>query len=545
MSKEPLLVVRNLRVLARSGRGAIVKGIDFALEEGECLALVGESGAGKSVAMKGVCGLLPPCLRAEGEVLINGREMLHLGYSRPDRGSGIFYLSQQPLTAFHPHLTLGAELRATLGRARRSIPRSEADARIKAELESLGIEDPAGFLRRHPNELSGGMLQRAMAAAALLLEPRLIVADEPTSALDAVSRREMFERLSELRRRTRAALVVVTHDLDFAAAIADRFIVMQAGEIVERGGNELLARPRHPLTKEFVRMRRLMQDAFEAALEGRAPSSRPGAPLLEVKHVSKSYRSARHAPFFGANRQAVLQDVDFVIRAGETVGLVGASGAGKSTLARLLLGFEHPDSGEIRMEGERLERWIASHPGSVSFVAQNCADALDPAWTIEQSLLEPVRLAIERADPDRRPALLALLSRPALIEALERMRLPAEVLERRPHQLSGGELQRAAILRAMMVPPKLLVFDEALSSLDAHAQGEVLEILRSIPKGNSAWLFISHDLKAVTAISSRVLFLEEGRVAESLETNRLCEARSAAARRFMEAASGLRRSDNA
>lgn len=548
--------VRGLRVMPRgAGSRLILRGIDFDVHAGECLAVIGESGAGKSTALKAVCGLLPPCLRAEGEVRLHGEEVLHLGYRRRDRGRRILYLSQQPMTAFDPLVRLGRQLEETLRAHRPVLSRRDARSEIASALASLRFADPEAALERYPCELSGGMLQRMMTAAALLLKPEIVVADEPTSALDVLSVREVRRSLERIRAETHASLVIVTHDLGFAESLADRFIVMKAGEIVEAGGPKVLAAPKTPYVQHLAGMRRKMEAALAKSLEAKpaAEGSASGAsataealeasaasaaepPLLLAKGLVKRYAAPRQ-PLFGPRRlSTVLEGAALSLRPGEAVGLVGPSGAGKSTLARLLLGLEAPDAGTLLASGEPLVRWRAAHPGAASLISQNYAESADPAWTVDEIVAEPIRLAMRRAAPEKRAALTGELSRAALAKRLADVGLPEAMLDRRPHELSGGELQRICIARALAASPQLVVFDEALSSLDASVQGEIIELLQKMPRHDAAWLFISHDLRAVAALCTRVLFLSNGRIVESADAKRLGAVKTPEARVLVEAA---------
>lgn len=550
MTEAAALEVRGLRVMPRGAEShLILRGIDFDVRRGECLAVIGESGAGKSTALKAVCGLLPPCLRAEGEVRLHGEEVLRLGYRRRDRGRRLLYLSQQPMTAFDPLMRLGRQLEETLLVQRPELSRREARACISEALAALRFADPEAALERYPCELSGGMLQRAMTAAALLLRPEIVVADEPTSALDVLSISEIRRSLLRIRKETAASLVIVTHDLGFAQSLADRFIVMKAGEIVEAGGADVLSNPKTPYVQHLCSMRRRMDEALKQSLEPNASDAAPAAadndkpvpPLLAAQGLVKRYAAPRRRLFEAKRFSTVLEGAQLTLARGEAVGLVGPSGAGKSTLARLLLGLEAPDCGSILMDGEPLLCWREAHPGAMSLISQNYAQSADPAWTVDEIVAEPIRLAMKHAaaSPRERATLAQRLTRQSLVAALAAVGLPEAMLARRPHELSGGELQRVCIARALAASPQLIVFDEALSSLDASVQGEIIELLQRMPKTKAAWLFISHDLRAVASLCTRVLFLSEGRIVESADAKRLGSVKTPQARALVEAASSF------
>lgn len=515
-----LLRVRGLEVRDAAGR-AIVRGINLDVRRGECLALVGESGAGKSLTLRALAGLLPRGFTALGEIDFEGRSLMKPGAWAGVRGRRILYMAQQAMTAFDPLVRIGVQLAET---ARAAGLKDEEGAAVRRALESVGLADADRILRAYPCELSGGMLQRVTAACALLLKPDVILADEPTSALDAVNVRNVLESLEEVRRATGAALVLVTHDLGLAAVAAERFAIIRAGEIVETGGRALLDRPGHPYTQRLVRAWHRAGAVLERALSSEAqpafrsparPASRVSSPLLSLRGVVKTYRIGS---FLHRRGHEVLRGVDLDVHPGEVVGLVGASGEGKSTLARLVLGLEVPTEGRIHFGNRERSRPRA---GEVSVVFQNYLDSADPAWCVRDVIEEPARIAGRQTDA---------------VELLRRVGLSAEFASRRPHQLSGGELQRIAIARAMAAEPSLIVFDEALSSLDASVQDEIMTLLEDLKPAHAGWLFISHDLKAVARLCDRVAVLSEGRIAEVMDAARMGRPASEAGRRLIAAA---------
>ena len=258
-----LIEVKNLKIVPRANpRYAILKGIDFEVKAGESLALLGESGAGKSLALQAVCGLLPPCLAAFGSVKVHSSEVLPLGYNRSDRGKSILYLSQQPTTAFDPLTKVGPQLIETIITHFPSLTKEAARKTICETLNTLRIADPNFVLKHYPHELSGGMLQRAMIACALILKPEIVVADEPTSALDALSVQEVLQGLNRIRKETAATLIVVTHHLSVAQTLADRIIVMKDGQIVESGLTNIADCPQTPYFRHLVEMREELSSTF-------------------------------------------------------------------------------------------------------------------------------------------------------------------------------------------------------------------------------------------------------------------------------------------
>lgn len=544
-TESSVLEVRGLKVGPRGADGTwILKGIDFEVRRSESLAIIGESGAGKSLAVKTVCGLLPENLCAEGSVRVH-RKLVRINSPQAKLlGRQLLYLSQQPMSAFDPLSRLGKQIEETLKVHFPNEPIVERKKRIDEIFRFLRFENPAAVLSRFPSELSGGMLQRAMTAIAILLKPEAVIADEPTSALDVLSVREVLKILKTIQEQTGAALIVITHDLAFAEALAHRFIVMKSGRIVEAGGPEILQTPRHPYFKHLVQMRHSMKARLAATLQ-RVESASSEAPtfpqkalprLLEVRHLQKSYRKTCSSFFSRPQSISVLADVDLDIQSGETVALIGASGEGKSTLSRLLLGLEKPDSGTIRINGMSLEQWQRLNPGAMSVVSQNYEDSADPTWTVAGILAEPLKVKLLSAETSEAKNIRAKLTDTYFEQCLSRVGLGNDKLHRHPHELSGGELQRVCIARALISDPRFVVFDEALSSLDAAVQGEILELLLQLRTKDSSWLFISHDLKAVAALCDRVLFLHGGRIVESISADKLAEVSTPTAKELLGAA---------
>ena len=505
-----LIEVRNLKIVPRANpRYAILKGVDFEVKAGESLALLGESGAGKSLALQAVCGLLPPCLAAFGSVKLHGSEVLPLGYSRSDRGKSILYLSQQPTTAFDPLTKVGPQLIETIITHFPSLTKEAARKTICETLSSLRIADPNFVLSHYPHELSGGMLQRAMVACALILKPEIVVADEPTSALDALSVQEVLQGLNRIRKETAATLIVITHHLSVAQALADRIIVMKDGQIVESGLANIANQPQTPYFRHLVEMREELSSTFKklqlsTGLIGESGENNfqnvSNNRLIEVHRLCKAYPAHRRLFSSQTKFHSVLNGVDLQINRAEIVGLAGASGVGKTTLARLLLGLEKAEKGSISIEGENLFSWRKKHRASMSVIFQNYTQSVDPSWTVREILSEPVELKCQNLSGDERTYFEEKLKEKSLRDALQSV---------------------------------------GLSSLDASIQGEIVKLLKKLPKRDSAWLFISHDLKALTALCDRILFLHDGQIVESIAKQDLFKAKHPIVRQMIEAAQWL------
>lgn len=508
---SPLWQVEGLTAVAPCGRH-LTDGTAFAVAPGEILALVGPSGAGKSVMLQAALGLASPRVRIEcrsrwsGDVLCD-KTLIAL------RGRGVLYLPQQAMTAFDPLIRIGRQVEETLRENKVSFPTKRAMREaVLAAFAALSLRHPERVFESFPTNLSGGMLQRVELAIASLLKPQLIVADEPTSALDPISSREVFVELTVLRERLGTSLIIVTHDLGAALSVADRILVADQGRIVESGPRSAFLHPASTAGRRLFLASRALA-APEGEPSHRTPEASPdaeGAPFLCVKNAAKRYARAPGmlSKWFSRAAASVdagpLRSVSFSIKKGECVGLAGLSGAGKSTLARLLLGLEAPDSGSIEIEGEPLSAWRRRRPGAMSIVMQNYAGAVNPHWTIGAVIAEGMTLAGKTPDPK------------AVARELERVGLPADFALRHPHELSGGELQRVSIARALAADPQFVVFDEPLSSLDVISAAEIVALLESLRTPESTWLFITHDISRMAGLADRILFLDEGRAAAVL-----------------------------
>ena len=496
----------------------LVRDVHFRLEPGTCLGVVGESGSGKSLTCLALLGLAPPSLRVSGSVRFDGIDLLRAGREtvRGIRGKRIAMIVQQPMTAFDPLYSMGAQLLETLRATTPFFSEKESMGRIVAALEMMHIHNPLDVLKKYPYQLSGGMLQRCMIAVALLQRPDIIIADEPTTALDSMNQREVVAQFRWIREEFGTSLIFVSHDLGVVHQLAQEVLVMKDGVGVEYGGIGAVLRSTaslYPLSRghEIHIVQSLREgDAVSVAYRE--------TPLLEVRNVFKSYPVP--GGFWKKKRQPILRGVNLTLSEGSSVGLIGESGEGKSTLGRLILGLEQPDSGQIILEGLPVKVWSKEHPGQMSVVFQDYTSSANPRFTVEELIREP--LDILRLDTSC-----------AIPELLERVGLPKTLRSRYPHELSGGQLQRVCIARAIATKPRFIVFDEAISSLDVSVQAQVLELLLEL-KGDMTYLFIAHDVQAVTYLCDRILFLHEGAIVESLEKKHLARASSVYAQRLLQ-----------
>ncbi|WP_119696150.1 ABC transporter ATP-binding protein [Microbacterium halotolerans] len=505
---QPLLSVRNLQVSFDTPAGpfSAVRDVSFDVAPGETVAIVGESGSGKSTVAASINRLLAAngsvsggSIRFEARELtaLSEREMIAL------RGAGIGLVPQDPMSNLNPVHTVGAQILEALSVHGRG---ADGRARVLELLERVGIPDPEQRYQQYPHEFSGGMRQRVLIAMGLACEPRLLIADEPTSALDVTVQRRILDTMTELTDRTGTAVVLITHDLALAAERADRVLVMYRGELVEQGpAGSILEHPQHEYTRRLVSAAPSLATEPLVAEPDEEPS---GEALVTVSGVGRRYAlrgRARGQEFWAA------RDVSFRIPRGRTVSIVGESGSGKSTTAKILLGLETPSEGTIEIGGSDLAslrgRRLLAMRRRVQPVFQNPFASLDPRYTVAESITEPLR--VHRVG-DRRSR------RARALELLEHVALPAEVLDRLPHELSGGQRQRVAIARAIALEPELVVLDEAVSALDVLVQAQILDLLVDLQQRlGLSYLFISHDLAVVQMISHEVHVMQRGRVVES------------------------------
>jgi peptide/nickel transport system ATP-binding protein len=478
-SAETALRLTNLQVHI-DGR-MLVNGVSLSVAPGEVLALVGESGAGKSLTARALLGLVGAGARvASDELLVAGVNATAFTERqwRKLRGAQIALVSQDALVSLDPLRRIEAEVAEPLVLHGERMPRAARRARVKDLLEDVAMPEPERRARQYPHELSGGLRQRALIASALAGDPAVIVADEPTTALDATVQARVLALLRSIADRG-VAIVFISHDLAAVAHLSDRIAVMQAGRIVEEGSAaEVLGAPQHPHTALLVAA------AQHRPATPREPSSDQ---LLRVDAVTKSFD------------RPVVRNVSLTLARGRTLAVVGESGSGKTTLARMIIGVESPDSGTITALG------AAQRSRAIQYVHQNPLGAFDPRWTVGRSLREA--LAAGGTPRAARTAAAAAL--------LNEVNLDSGLLARRPSELSGGQRQRAAIARALAASPEILVLDEPVSALDPSVREKVLALLARLQRERDlGMIFISHDLHVVAAIADDVAVMQDGVVVE-------------------------------
>jgi len=513
------LRVTNLRVgFAKGGHERrVVHGLSFELAAGECVAIVGESGSGKSVSARTLVGLTGAGATVEADELSLDDEDLR-GFTDRDwrrvRGSKVGFVLQDALVSLDPLRPVGKEIGEAL-RLHGWGDRASRRAKVLELLDSVGVPSAANRARQRPDELSGGLRQRALIASALALDPGVVVADEPTTALDVTVQAQVLDLLEETKRRGKA-IILISHDLSVVARLADRILVMQGGHIVEDGpAQQVLTAPRHEYTRSLIaavpgthtRGRLLgsqVPPVVSVPPRPATPEAEYAGPLLEATDLVKRFRSPD-----GSVHTAVDQ-VSFTLERGETLGVVGESGSGKSTTARIALALTEADGGSVRLLGQEWtslpERRRRRLRREISVVYQDPLSSFDPRWDVQRILED----AISSTDLPSRAA-----RRERVAELLALVGLTPAVLGRSPLTLSGGQRQRVAIARALAPWPSVVVLDEAVSSLDVSMQAQILDLLVTLQAElGLSYLFISHDLGVISHLADRVLVMKDGVVVE-------------------------------
>ncbi|WP_416414786.1 ABC transporter ATP-binding protein [Pantoea sp. App145] len=510
MTKQHYEVLHVDRLSVSTAQGVpILQDISFRIHAGETLCLVGESGSGKSVTSLATLGLLPKgALKVtDGRILLDGEDVLQVSSSRQKalRGSHMAMIFQEPMTALNPVLTVGRQIDEVL-QTHTGLGAAERHARVMDALSQVHLPDITRIYGAYPHQLSGGQRQRIMIAMALVLEPRLLIADEPTTALDVTTQQQILKLIRELQQKHGTAVLFITHDMGVVVDIADRVCVMRQGNIVESGGVEqVLSQPREDYTKALL-----------AAVPGLAPRPVRKAispqVVLDVVELGKIYRAKGGLlSWFGKRRAGTraLDDVTFSLKRGRTLGIVGESGSGKSTMARCVMRLLTPDEGAIRITGNDISELspagLKPHRKRIQMIFQDPNRSLNPRISIGKSLVEgPMNHGVSFAEAWARGQ-----------ELLELVGLPADAIERFPHQFSGGQRQRIAIARALAMEPDVIVADEAVSALDVSVQAQVLQLLDDIQRRlGVAILFITHDLRVAAQLCDDVLVMQHGKVIE-------------------------------
>ncbi|AUA16442.1 Glutathione import ATP-binding protein GsiA [Streptomyces malaysiensis subsp. malaysiensis] len=515
----PVLAVEDLSVGYQLGHSTktAVRNISFELEPGQVLALVGESGSGKSTIGHAILGLLPANGRLlGGSVRYQGRTISDLpsGQLRELRGRAISLIPQDPTVSLDPVRRVGPQVEDVL-RLHTGLDSEARRKRVHELFALVGFDDVERRSRQFPHELSGGMRQRVLIAAAVAAEPDVIVADEPTSGLDATVQAQVLDLIDDLRRRGGTSVVLITHDLGVAADRSDLVGVVRDGRLAELAPTGVFVQnPRDEYSRHLLDNvpSRLSFTRDRDRDSGTAPED-PG-PAVEVRHLSKHYGG-----------HAAVDDISFTVTRGQTFSIVGESGSGKSTTARILTGLTRATAGRVSLLGTEVgtldTKAFRPLRRDVQIVFQNPYASFDPRFDVLSVVEEPLRSFQPAGSARRRRQ----ENRDRVVAALEAASLSASFLHRHPRELSGGQRQRVAIARALVLEPKVVVLDEPISALDVSVQAQILDLLvRLQSELGLTYVFISHDLAVVRAISDRVAVMRRGGIVEQGETAQVFES---------------------
>jgi len=514
---QPLLEIDRLKIEARNDNGGllpIVNGISFNVRSGEVVALIGESGSGKTTIALSVLGYTKPGLEfTGGEVRLDGRDIISMPPEEKQqlRGKRVAYLAQSAAAAFNPALTIGEQVTESVV-LHGQMSQDEANQRAESLYRALELPDPERLGRRYPHQVSGGQLQRLMAAMALCGKPDLLILDEPTTALDVTTQIEVLKAFKAVIKQEGTAAIYVTHDLSVVAQIADHIVVLYAGDIQEQGTVEkIINRPGQDYTRRLMAAVRPTPEAGQG--DEISKKHQRDVPALEVRNISAGY--GRRGD--GTPSVMVLRDVNVAIESGHTVGVIGESGCGKSTLARVMSGLLPASEGEVLLDGEPLQPGLKNRSRSqlqkVQFVFQMADTALNPRQRIDHIIGRPLEFYFGLKGKERRKR---------IDELLHLVELPREFASRYPEELSGGQKQRLNLARALAASPKVLLCDEIISALDSIVGANVIELLKRLRRQTGvSFVFISHDLSTVASFADEIVVLYAGRVVEQGPTDRV------------------------
>lgn len=539
--QKPLLTVENLQVSFKENKDwkAIVQGVSFDLYANQILGIVGESGSGKSVSSLALMRLLPAHQsKIEGRIEFEGVDLTTYDEDeyRRVRGNKMAMIFQEPMSALNPSMRCGFQVEEML-RLHTPLRGATLKQRVIELFEQVKLPAPAEAYRKYPHQLSGGQKQRVVIAMAIACKPALLIADEPTTALDVTVQKEIILLLKELQAETQMAMIFISHDLGLVSSIADEVMVMYQGKVVEKGSTgAVFNQPQQRYTQALIaarpssaiRLKRLptIQDFVENKIpediitpEERQRTHRKlyaQQPLLTVRDVVKDYIS--NVGLWSKRSFRALDQINFEVYEGETLGLVGESGCGKSTLGNAILQLDPASSGTIFYQGKDITQLkgkaLRALRKDIQIIFQDPFSSLNPKLTVGQAIMEPMIVHGLFGNKKKK--------KQKVLELLQQVGLPAEAFDRYPHEFSGGQRQRIGIARTIAVHPKLIICDESVSALDISVQAQVLNLLNELKQQYQfTYIFISHDLAVVKYMSDQVLVMNKGKVEEIGEADEL------------------------
>jgi ABC-type glutathione transport system ATPase component len=549
-----LLEVNDLQVQFNTQEGIVtaVKNLSFNIKQGETLGIVGESGSGKSQTVFALMGLQPANAMIKGSAKFEQQQLLNLPDSELNqiRSKKIAMIFQDPMTSLNPYMKVGEQLIEVL-RQHNGMGKKQAFNESVAMLEAVKIPDAKQRMNQYPHEFSGGMCQRVMIAMALLCKPQLLIADEPSTALDVTVQAQIMQLLRELQSEFNTAIIMITHDLGVVAGICDNVLVMQNGEMKEYGSaDDIFYRPKHPYTLGLLQaVPRLDKDvdslqtassikadqhnvqsgetaskeAFCSSTKTKAESKAEldkSSTILDVQNIKVHFPIAKKnaLPWSKPSILKAVDGVSFQVIAGETLGIVGESGSGKSTLARAIIGLLKPTSGKVIWKDQDLtqftkQAWLVERC-NIQMIFQDPLGSLNPRMTVGEIVAEPLRTyQPELSRSERKNQVQAIMTK---------VGLQPNLINRYPHEFSGGQCQRIGIARALVLKPKLIICDEPVSALDVSIQAQVINLLKQLQQElGLSLIFIAHDLAVVKQISDRVLVMYKGNKVEMAAVDKL------------------------
>lgn len=484
-----MLTVKNLHIMFEGPQPFhALQGISFRIGKGQTLALIGASGSGKSLTSLAIMGLLPKNTQQTGYIMLDESDEVILNkLSEKEwqqvRGNKISMVFQEPMSALNPIQTVGSQLRECI-LAHQNISTTEAKQQAINWLQKVKLPAPADLYGRYPHQLSGGQKQRVMIAMAMCNHPQVLIADEPTTALDVTVQKEIIELMKQLQQELGMAMLFITHDLALARLIADDFLILEKGKVVQQ---------MH--TPEFSR-----EIVDKPATET----------ILAVDRLKVYYATEKN--WLGKTTAAfkAVDDVSFTLHKGETLGLVGESGCGKSTLSKCILGLQEATEGQILFKGRDIthlpqSEWYKLRK-DIQIIFQDPYASLNPRLTVGDAIAEPMK--VHRIPVDKSV-------KHSVLDLLDQVQLPATAFDKYPHEFSGGQRQRICIARALAVQPQLVICDESVAALDINIQTQILSLLSELQEQHQlTYLFITHDLHVVKAISDRIMVMEKGKIIE-------------------------------